>query len=50
MIIMPLFSILLPDSIKAVKANTVAKCMLELSKSKLSNLNIIENKEIRSYK
>tara|TARA_E500000081_G_scaffold103333_1_gene104578 strand:- start:25 stop:672 length:648 start_codon:yes stop_codon:yes gene_type:complete len=49
-IIMPLFSILLPDSIKAVKANTVAKCMLELSKSKLSNLNIIENKEIRSYK
>ena len=49
-IIMPLFSILLPDSIKAVKANTVAKCMLELSKSKLSNLNIIENREILSYR
>ena len=49
-IIMPLFSILLPDSIKAVKATTVAKCMLELSKSELSNLNIIENKEILSYK
>ena len=49
-IIMPLFSILLPDSIKAVKANTVAKCMLELSKSELGNLNIIENKEILSYR
>ena len=49
-IIMPLFSIFLPDSIKAVKANTVAKCMLELSKSELSNLNIIENKEILSYR
>jgi len=49
-IIMPLFSILLPDSIKAVKANTVAKCMLELSKSELSNLNIIENREILSYR
>ena len=49
-IIMPLFSILLPDSIKAVKANTVAKCMLELAKSELSNLNIIENKEILSYR
>ena len=49
-IIMPLFSILLPDSIKAVKANTVAKCMLEISKSELSNLNIIENKEILSYR
>ena len=49
-IIMPLFSIFLPDSIKAVKANTVAKCMLELSKSDLSNLNIIENKEILSYR
>ena len=49
-IIMPLFSILLSDSIKAVKANTVAKCMLELSKSELSNLNIIENKEILSYR
>ena len=49
-IIMPIFSILLPDSIKAVKANTVAKCMLELSKSELSNLNIIENKEILSYR
>ena len=48
-IIMPLFSILLPDSIKAVKATLVAKCMLELSKSKRSNLNIIENKEILSY-
>ena len=48
-IIMPLFSILLPDSIKAVKANTVAKCMLELSKSELSNLNIIENKEISIF-
>ena len=47
-IIMPLFSILLPDSIKAVKATLVAKCMLELSKSKRSNLNIIENKEILS--
>ena len=49
-IIMPLFSIFLPDSIKAVKANTVAKCMLEISKSELSNLNIIENKEILSYR
>jgi len=49
-IIMPLFSILLPDSIKAVKATTVARCMLELSKSELSNLNIIENKEILCYK
>jgi len=49
-IIMPLFSILLPKSIKAVKATTVAKCMLELSKSDLSNLNIIENKEILSYR
>ena len=49
-IIMPLFSILLPDSIKAVKATLVAKCMLELSKSKCSNLNIIENKEILSYR
>mgnify|MGYP001483152428 FL=1 len=49
-IIMPLFSILLPDSIKAVKATLVAKCMLELSKSKRSNLNIIENKEILSYR
>jgi len=49
-IIMPLFSILLPESIKAVKATTVAKCMLELSKSDLSNLNIIENKEILSYR
>ena len=48
-IIMPLFSILLPDSIKAVKATSVAKCMLELSKSERSNLNIIENKEILSY-
>ena len=49
-IIMPLLSILLPDSIKAVKATTVAKCMLELSKSELINLNIIENKEILYYK
>jgi dTDP-4-dehydrorhamnose reductase len=49
-IIMPLFSILLADSIKAVKATLVAKCMLELSKSKRSNLNIIENKEILSYR
>ena len=49
-IIMPLFSILLPDSIKTVKATTVARCMLELSKSELSNLNIIENKEILCYK
>ena len=48
-IIMPLFSILLPDSIKAVKATLVAKCMLELSKSKRSNLNIIENKEILTF-
>lgn len=49
-IIMPLFSILLPESIKAIDATTVAKCMLELSKSDLSNLNIIENKEILSYR
>ena len=49
-IIMPLFSILLADSIKAVKATLVAKCMLELSKSKRSDLNIIENKEILSYR
>ncbi len=49
-IIMPLFSILLPESIKAIEATTVAKCMLELSKSELSNLNIIENKEILSYR
>ena len=48
-IIMPLFSILLPDSIKAVKATTVAKCMFELSKSKRDNLNIIENKEILTF-
>jgi uncharacterized protein YbjT (DUF2867 family) len=48
-IIMPLFSILLPDSIKAVKVNTVAKCMLELSKSERSGLNIIENKEILNF-
>ena len=49
-IIMPLFSFLLPESIKAIEATTVAKCMLELSKSDLSNLNIIENKEILSYR
>ena len=49
-IIMPLFSILLPESIKAIEATTLAKCMLELSKSDLSNLNIIENKEILSYR
>lgn len=49
-IIMPLFSILLPESIKAIEATTVAKCILELSKSELSNLNIIENKEILSYR
>ena len=49
-IIMPLFSILLPESIKAIDATTVAKCMLELSKSDLSDLNIIENKEILSYR
>jgi dTDP-4-dehydrorhamnose reductase len=49
-IIMPLFSILLPESIKAIDATTVAKCMLELSKSNMSNLNIIENKEILSYR
>jgi len=49
-IIMPLFSILLPESIKAIDATTVAKCMLELSKSDLSSLNIIENKEILSYR
>jgi dTDP-4-dehydrorhamnose reductase len=49
-IIMPLFSILLPESIKAIDATTVAKCMLELAKSDLSNLNIIENKEILSYR
>ena len=48
-IIMPLFSILLPDSIKAIEATTVAKCMLKLSKSERSNLNIIENKEILTY-
>ncbi len=48
-IIMPLFSILLPDSIKAVKATSVAKCMLEFSKSERSNLNIIENKEILTF-
>ena len=48
-IIMPLFSILLPESIKAVKATTVAKCMFELSKSERSSLNIIENKEILRY-
>ena len=48
-IIMPLFSILLPKSIKAVKATTVAKCMFELSKSERSSLNIIENKEILRY-
>ena len=48
-IIMPLFSILLPESIKAVKATSVAKCMLELSKSERSSLNIIENKEILRY-
>ena len=49
-IIMPLFSILLPEAIKAIDATTVAKCMLELSKSDLSSLNIIENKEILSYR
>lgn len=49
-IIMPLFSYLLPQSIKAVKASTVAKCMLELSKSELNGINIIENKKILSYK
>ena len=49
-IIMPLFSYILPQSIKAVKASTVAKCMLELSKSELSGLNIIENKKILNYK
>ena len=49
-IIMPLFSLLLPESIKAIDATTVAQCMLELSKSDLSNLNIIENKEILSYR
>ena len=48
-IIMPLFSILLPDSIKAIEATTVAKCMFELSKSERSNLNIIENKEILTF-
>lgn len=48
--IMPLFSYLLPQSIKAVKASTVAKCMLELSKSELNGINIIENKKILSYK
>jgi hypothetical protein len=48
-IIMPLFSILLPDSIRAVKATTVAKCMFELSKSERSSLNIIENKEILNF-
>ena len=47
---MPLFSYLLPQSIKAVKASTVAKCMLELSKSELNGINIIENKKILSYK
>ena len=49
-IIMPLFSYLLPQSIKAVKASTVAKCMLELSKSELNGINIIEDKKILSYK
>ena len=49
-IIMPLFSLLLPESIKAIDATTVAQCMLELSKSDLRNLNIIENKEILSYR
>ena len=48
--IMPLFSYLLPQSIKAVKASTVAKCMLELSKSELNGINIIENKKILGYK
>ena len=49
-IIMPLFSYLLPQSIKAVKASTLAKCMLELSKSELNGINIIKNKKILSYK
>ena len=46
---MPLFSYLLPPSIKAVKASTVASAMINFSKSNLIGVNTIENKEILNY-
>ena len=48
-IIMPLFSYLLPRSIKAVKASTVANAMINFSKSRLKNIHIIENQQILNY-
>jgi len=48
-ILMPLFSYLLPPSIKAVKASTVASAMINFSKSNLIGVNTIENKEILNY-
>ena len=48
-IIIPLFSHILPSSIKAVKASTVANAMINCSKSNKKGLNTIENKEILKY-
>ena len=47
--LMPLFSYLLPTSIKAVKASCVANAMINLSKSSSTGVTIIENKEILNY-
>jgi len=48
-LIMPIFSFVLPSTIKAIKAETVAKAMINLSKSNLSGKNIIENSDLFNW-
>ena len=48
-LIMPIFSFVLPSTIKAIKAKTVAKAMINLSKSNLSGKNIIENSDLFNW-
>jgi hypothetical protein len=48
-LIMPIFTFILPSTIKAIKAKTVAKAMINLSKSNLSGKNIIENSDLFNW-
>ena len=46
---MPIFSFILPSTSKAIKAKTVAKAMINISKSNLSGKNIIENSDLFNW-
>ena len=48
-LVMPIFSFILPSTIKAINAKTVAKAMINLSKSNLSGKNIIENSDLFNW-